>query len=353
MKKHATAQITAIMLFNCLLFSLAPAAFGKTSPKVSLGIRFDNVNIQAGKAGERYMEILLQAPEGEDALTETSCPPMNIALVIDRSGSMQGEGKMGYVKEAARAIIENLRPRDRIALISYDNKAEVIIPLQPVRNKKYLLDRIYNLYPRGATNLGDGLLAGYREISGRLGAHSVNRVILLSDGLANRGITSARDLSAITAGNYAEGISLSTLGVGAGFNEDLMTTLAMDGGGMYYYIDRPSRIPEIMARELSSMQSLVASNINLRIELSANIGIGKVIGNRYQARGRSIEYNVGELSVGERRRYMVYLDIPELSAGGHTIGKVRMQYTTPGQGENLVFNKSAYLTALANVPPTG
>lgn len=347
MKKYLTVQTTIIMLISGIVFSLSPAAFGKTAPDVSMGIRFDNVNVQAGTAGERSMEILLRAPEDAGYIDKTACPPMNIALVIDRSGSMQGEGKMGFVKDAARSIVERLRARDRIALIAYDDRAEVIIPMQPARNKAYLINRIYSLHPRGSTNLGDGLLAGYREISSRMRANTVNRVILLSDGLANHGITSLRELSGITAGNYEEGISLSTLGVGAGFNEDLMTTLAMDGGGMYYYIDRPTRIPEILAREFSSMQTLVASKITLQIELSANIGISKIIGNRFEERGKTIEYNVGELSVGERRRYMIHLNIPGLTAGKHAIGRVSLRYATPGREDDRVFTKPIYLNAMA------
>lgn len=346
MRRHLGSWTLVSLLIICFVYSLPSAASGPRVPDVSMGIRFDNSNVRAGTKGQRAMEILLRAPEDIGFIDQSAAPPMNIALVIDRSGSMSGEAKMDYVKDAARSIVERLRSRDGITLIAFDNRAEVIIPMQTARNKGYLVDMIDSLYPHGGTNLGAGLLAGYREIEKRRLATTINRVILLSDGLANQGITSLHELSAITAGNYGEGISLSTLGVGYGFNEDLMTTLATDGGGMYYYIDHPARIPEIMAREFSNMQCLVASNITLRIELIANIGINRVIGNRYLERGRTVEYNVGELSMGERRRYMLHLDIPGMSEGKHSIGKVTMQYVVPGKDKSKVVSRPVYLHAM-------
>ena len=346
MKRHVGSLGLVVLLIRCFIHAAPVAAASLRPPDVSLGIRFDNSNIRAGATDRRAMEILLQAPEDDGFIDRAAAPPMNIALVIDRSGSMSGEGKMEYVKEAARSIVERLSPRDSIALITFDNEAEVVIPMQAVRRTRHLIDRINRIYPRGGTNLGAGLLAGYREIEKRRRPTTVNRVILLSDGLANRGITSIRELSGITAGNYQEGVSISTLGVGYGFNEDLMTALASDGGGWYYYIDHAARIPEIMAREFSTMQCLVASNITLRIELTANVGIDRVIGNRYVERGRVVEYNVGELSVGERRRYMLHLDIPELREGRHSIGKVSMHYVKPGKGKRQVVSQPVYLHAM-------
>ncbi|MCK4783824.1 MAG: VWA domain-containing protein [Desulfobacteraceae bacterium] len=348
MRQHLAILTINIMFMGSVGLFLSPSAFGSKIPDVSMSIRIDNVNVRAGAEGERAMEILLQAPEDADYLDATALPPMKIALVIDRSGSMQSEGKMAFVKDAARSIVERLRGRDSMALIAYDDRAEVIIPMQPARDKAFLFDRINSLYPRGSTNLGAGLLAGYREINIGLQSNCIKRVILLSDGLANRGITSVQELSRITGGNYEEGMALSTMGVGTGFNEDLMTTLAIDGGGMYYYIDRPSRIPDIMAREFSAMQTLLASNIILRVELSAKIGIRKIIGNRYEERDRTIEYNVGELSVGERRRYMLHLDIPELAEGEHNIAKVSLRYAIPGQKKGRAITRPVYLNAMTD-----
>ena len=330
MKKLWGSRPLAVLLIGCFIHFMPIIAFGGKAPQLSVNIRFDNSNVRAKTTQQRAMEILLQAPDYESRMDDVASPPMNIALVIDRSGSMAGKGKMQYAKDAARSIIQRLGSRDAVALISFDDQAEVVIPMQSVRKKSYLIDRINMLEPRGGTNLGAGLMAGYREIEKQRRPKSINRVILLSDGLANQGITSVSELSRITAGNYQEGVSLSTLGVGYSFNEDLMSSLAIEGGGWYYYIDRPSDIPDIMAREFSTMQCLVASNIRIRIKLSADININKVIGNRYEKRGRTVEYNVGELSAGERRRYMVHLDIPEMMAGEHIIGEVYINYVIPG-----------------------
>lgn len=348
MKNRFAILSSALVIISCLCLSLPLGACGKEGPGLSLRARFDNASIRAGMTADRHLEILVTAPQALTDERRASCPPLDLVLVIDRSGSMQDDGKMEYVKEAARAIVERLRPRDHFALIAYDDRADVLVPLQEAEDTGDLIRRIDRLHPGGSTNLGEGLLAGYREIRRSGQANGVKRVILLSDGMANRGITSSGELSDIASGSYEEGISLSTMGVGAGFNEDLMTTLAMDGGGMYYYIDHPEIIPEILAREFATMQALIASNIVLEVELAPQVEIREVIGNRYEKSGRTVIYNVGEISTGERRRYMINLGIPRLAVGQHPIGKVRLRYTPAASRKSLTFSEPFSLDAVSD-----
>ncbi len=191
--------------------------------------------------------------------------PLNIALVIDRSGSMAGE-KLEYVKKATDFVINNLNKNDYLSIVQYDNKVDVVSETQAVTNKKGLHEKVAKIKAGGMTNLSGGMLEGYTQVGVSKKERYVNRVLLLSDGLANEGITDPEKLRSIAQKRFREqGIGLSSFGVGADFNELLMTNLAEYGGANYYFIDMPDRIPEIFAKELEGLLSVVAQNAKLKI----------------------------------------------------------------------------------------
>lgn len=199
-----------------------------------------------------------------DATNERS--PLNIALVIDKSGSMEAEGKLDYVKKACETVIQNLSSRDQVGLVSYDSYVDIVAKSAPVTDKDKLIRRIQQQRSGGSTNLSGGMLEGYAQTLSTLDDEQVNRVLLLSDGLANQGITDPEELNKIAQGKFEElGIGLSSFGVGLNFNEDLMTSLAESGMGNYHFIESADMIPEIFAEELNGLLSVVAQNTRLEV----------------------------------------------------------------------------------------
>lgn len=192
--------------------------------------------------------------------------PLNISMVIDRSGSMSGEGKMDYAIKAAQTVVSNLADMDKLSIVSYDDYVTVEHKSGKITNKSQLKDALALLVPRGSTNLGAGMLQGYDEVQSTYKSGFINRVLLLSDGLANQGIVDTRTLSGITRDKYSQnGIAISTFGVGADFNEDLMTSLAEYGRGNYYFIDESGKIPGIFEKELNGLLAVTAKNLQLKI----------------------------------------------------------------------------------------
>ena len=150
--------------------------------------------------GEVYLDLRVSGK----ALENQDRKKMNLVLVIDRSGSMASENKLENVKSAALQIIENMNPTDRLAIVIYDDTVQTVLHSTPVENKEQLREIVAGLSPGGSTNLHGGLMQGYAEARRNLRQDSVNRIILLSDGLANAGIVEPDAITAEAARTYAE-----------------------------------------------------------------------------------------------------------------------------------------------------
>jgi Ca-activated chloride channel family protein len=319
---------TVLLSAACTIASAGESGF------VRVETSFDNATIHVAQPGERHLEIEVIAPDGR-MIERRDRPPLNIALVIDKSGSMAEAGKMRYVKKAARNMLDRLEYGDRFSIIAYDDDVRVLVRSESLEDRRHARKMIDRLYPGGSTNLGAGLLEGYEQVQRHFISSGINRVLLLSDGLANRGITSPWELSRIVDRESGRGVSLTTFGVGLDFNEDLLASLAESGRGTYYYIDEAHRIPEILAREFSTVQQVVALDITITIELRPEVIISDVMGYRYRREGNRYTVNLGDMAAGEHRRIMVRLEAPAFSAGEQHIGEVRMEYQPQGAGRSV------------------
>ncbi|MDO8545370.1 MAG: VWA domain-containing protein, partial [Opitutaceae bacterium] len=172
-------------------------------------------------------------------------PPVNLALVIDKSGSMSGD-KIAKAREAALEAVRRLAPDDIVSVITYDSQVQTLVHAQRVGDGRRLESAICEIEAGGNTALYGGVTRGAAEVRRNLeDRRYVNRVILLSDGLANVGPSSAEELGRLGASLLKEGISVTTIGLGLGFNEDLMTRLAQRSDGNTYFVEHSSDLPRI------------------------------------------------------------------------------------------------------------
>jgi Ca-activated chloride channel family protein len=317
------------------------------SDPLQLQAAFDNITIYSEQPAPHYLEILVTASTETDTMRKRL--PLNLALVIDTSGSMRDENKLNSVKQAAIALVNRLRPEDRLAIISYDTQAKVVLPSSPVQVNQEARWLIQSLRADGGTNLGAGLIEGYHQLREFAGLRTISRVLLLSDGKANVGITSSAELSHMVLQEADAGISLSTFGVGLDFNEDLMAALSESGRGMYYFIDRPESMEAILAKEFNSVEQLVAADIKATITLTPDFLIEQVFANTFEVNGNTVSVRFGDLAAGERRRMQIRFQPRQRGPGAiNNAATVQVSYSNPGGGGSGSMSRSIGLTYIRN-----
>jgi Ca-activated chloride channel homolog len=219
--------------------------------------------IRCDGTSNRYLAVNIQAPVNSRTIERL---PVNIAIVIDRSGSMHGR-KLERACEAACYAIKQLRDTDRFAVIAYDDEIEIVMH-SSLANQEACMDavaRIKRIRPGRTTNLFDGWMHGCQQIAELLDEEAIGRCFLLTDGLANRGITSRSEIVK-HAGNLRERqVVTSTFGVGSDFDEVLLQEMASSGGGNFYFIASGDDIPIFINQELGETLEVVARDVVLEV----------------------------------------------------------------------------------------
>ncbi len=192
-------------------------------------------------------------------------PPINVALVLDRSGSMSGT-PLAAAKEAAGRFTSFLSPEDRLSVVTFDDAVEAIYGPAPGGDPA-ALDAIAAVRSGGSTNLSGGWLMG-RKLVARGKVEGTNRVVLLTDGQANVGMVAPDELAGLAGGAASRSVSTTCIGFGAHFNEDLLERMARAGGGNYWYVEADDQMAGIFAGEIEGLVALAAQNVEVRVSLT-------------------------------------------------------------------------------------
>ena len=259
---------------------------------------------------QRVLEISVQAPDSTSSSPRERAG-LNLALVLDRSGSMGGE-KLEYARQAAIYVLDQLSERDRVALVAYDDQVTLLSDSVLVTSeaRQALKRSIQTLRPGGSTNLSDGWLTGCQQVATHLGTNQVNRALLLTDGLANVGITDIEALGTHARELASRGVSTSTFGVGEGFNEQLLEQMANLGSGNFYYIATPMEIPTIFIQEFSELASVTARDVEVTLEIPAGVDATLLGGWRSDNAGGSLRIFLGSLQAARQQDVYVNLLLP-------------------------------------------
>jgi len=291
-------------------------------------LRFRPLRPAVAADGATTLDLLLtiSTPEPTEDLQGKPRPPLNLALVIDRSGSMSGR-KLSNARKAACFLAGELTVRDRLAIVAFDDEVHVVVPSTPVADPQLFIAAINTIHSGGSTALFDGWLAGATQVANHLDSAGLNRVLLLSDGQANQGLTNQKAIAAKVAGLTARGISTSSFGLGDGFDEDLMGSIASAGDGTLAFIESPAQLADLYASELQGLAGTLGKRVSIGIRPKNGVELLDLL-NDLEATGRG-NYQLPNLRAGQELNVGLRLQLPAW-APNQEIVSVRLAWDAPG-----------------------
>ena len=317
--KARRAGLAALLTSALALSAAIPAAAAPVDVDVQLGQSV----LPVGKPGKVYLRLSVK---GGTAAAKTKRTPVNVALVLDRSGSMKGE-RLAGAKEAASMALQRLAAEDIVGLVAYNHEVEVLQKAERLGGDHALKQKIDKLEADGRTALHAGVVAGGAEVKRHLAENRVNRVILLSDGLANVGPSSPRELGELGKELGSKGISVTTIGLGLDYNEDLMQRLAASSDGNHAFVEKPSDLTRIFDAEFGDALSVTAQDIEIIIECRIGFKPLRVLGREAAIEGNRIRLKLNQLQSANERYLVVELEQPEVRQPGDAeIAQVTVDY---------------------------
>lgn len=290
--------------------SFAPSAH-LPAAQLALDVGVSNPLMLAGQKEINHIRISLT---GFDVPENEKRPPVNTAIVIDQSGSMGGQ-KIVQAREAAIAAVRRLRDDDIVSVILYSDSATVLVPATKATDREAIVEKIQSVRAGGSTALFAGVSKGAAEVRKFLEEDSVNRVILLSDGQANVGPKSPRELERLGASLVKEGISVSTLGLGLGYNEDLMSRLASAGSGNHMFVEKADDLVAVFQREFNDLMSVVATDFTIHAKIGKGIRPVRVLNNKADISGQDVYIPLAQLYARQQRYFVIEVEVPAGESG--------------------------------------
>ncbi len=306
------------------------------------------------KAGEKQQAWMRVGLKGFHLTREGARAPINVAIVLDRSGSMQGE-KIQRAREAAIGALDLLGANDIVSVIAYDSDVNVLVPATKLTDKEQVANIIRAIQPGGNTALFGGVSKGAAEVRKFMDDKHVNRIILLSDGLANVGPSSPGELGDLGTSMKKENISVSTLGLGLGYNEDLMVALAGKSGGNHQFIENASELAGIFRREFDDVLSVVAQSVDVKIDISEGIRPVRVLGNAADINGQTVITRLSQVYSDQQKYVVVEVEVPAdlahaaVDASGAEIAKLSHLATVSVSYVNMMSERTETLSSEVSV----
>lgn len=255
-----------------------------------------------------------------------SASPLNLTLVLDRSTSMMGAA-LDNVKAAAAHLVDMLSEQDCIAVVGFSDTVQVLLASQPVRDRGGVKRAIEQLRAAGATNIHEALTVGHREALRNFSADRVNRILFLSDGEATAGVLEDDRILALADAARADGIALTTLGVGEEYDEVLLGGLARRGGGTHYFIPEPDAIPKIFESELAKIKAVVAKNVRITITPADDTQV-RMLNQRYacESSGRDFVVYLDEMERGRPQATILEMEVSARASGDYQPARISLKY---------------------------
>lgn len=312
----------------------------KAGEAVALDVRWGN-DQASGPGREAILQVGFSTALATD---RRQLRPVNLALVIDKSGSMADADKMSRVKSALLAMVSRLRDTDTLSIVVFDTEAQVLLPARGLADRAYIKQLIRNIAPDGSTNIHEGLMLGYSEVRKNYRENATNRVVLLTDGIANRGETEPAKIAQDSRRFNDQGIDLSTIGVGLDLNKDLLRELAKSGRGLFHFVADAEDIEKVFIKELQSLVSPVAYEPNVEIAYDPALELEHVYGYEPQFRKSGVKIKLDNMNHGLTQVVLLRFRLAKKSALHASLPvNVRLSYYDPEQKEQVVKIQESFL----------
>lgn len=272
-------------------------------PELTLNLSLHNPFALADARSENYLLFELAGVFKGQKLAR---PPVHLAVVLDKSGSMEGR-PLEQVKEACRLLIDKMSPADTLSIITFAENVDITLAQSAVTKKEQLKAQLDLIRARGTTNLYGGMVAGANQLGTVHGTTHLSRIILLTDGEANEGVTEYADIIAKARQIKKDGYSISTIGVGIEYNEELMRGVAKNTLGNYYYIENVSDIPRVFEEELSTLFEVVAKKLELGIRLAKGVSLRKFYGREVSSQDGQVRLELPDVVAGRVQQNLAQL----------------------------------------------
>lgn len=299
---------------------------------VKLSATLSQTKLVQGADGTFYAEISIEPPASDSPRLQHT--PVDLVVVLDRSGSMAADNRLPFAKSAIQEVLTRLTEEDRFGLVTFDTMANIVSPLSQVTESYRSQQRslVNSLTPAGSTNLSGGLTYA-REMLAAASPGRVRKVILLSDGEANVGIVDPSSLALMVRGMSKTETIVSTIGMGLGFNEVLMASLADNGMGNYAYLEHLPALGEILQKELESSRSIYASSSSLEVAIPN--GVELIDSSGYPREPGKSSHHVrlltGQLLSGGKKTFFLTFRAPTNKLETFPLGDIELQYTASGE----------------------
>jgi Ca-activated chloride channel family protein len=349
-----TKHIAHAAAAGLILMSTASAQAGggwtkkrARKPALNLKVELDNPVRMANRRQTAILKIGLTGNKQEG-----DRPPVNLSIVLDRSGSMTGD-KLDKAKEAAIAAVKRLGPNDRVSVVIYAHIVETIVPVQSAGNREDIISRINAITPtQGNTALFGGISLAAHEIRKNSGVGFIHRIVLISDGKANAGPSSVSDLGRLGVALNKEHISISTVGLGLGYDEDIMTVLAERTDGSTYFARASKDLSEIFDAEIGDAMSVVAKNVDINLDIPSQFKPIRIVGRDGKIDGQNVKLSMNNLNWGQEKYALIEVEMPATGnttltlTNGIAIGNAEVTWdnTWNGKQENATGNAQVRFT---------
>jgi Ca-activated chloride channel family protein len=277
------------------------------------------------------LDVLIRITPPDVEIT-TDRPPLNLGLAIDCSGSMSGS-KLAYAKQAACFAVENLLPSDRVSVVMFDSDVNVLVPSTLATDKGAVLAKIRQIGAGSCTALHQGWVQSGLQVSHYLHNDHLNRVLVLSDGLANVGETNPDTIATDVHGLSQRGVSTTTLGVGNDYSEDLMEAMARSGDGNFYHIESPDQLPSLFEAELNGLSATMGHRVSLGLKPKHGAVVKDVL-NDFDLTSTQ-RYKLPNLVLGSPINVVMRLQIPALDTATD-LCDLRLAWDDPNQSKRQV-----------------